>query len=86
MLPSGVFGAKVGTKRLLNLFDQKGIKCSWYDSPGASSIYSAGQFSEHSRFIPAHTVETFPEEMVAIRDAGHEMCVLAPSFALHLKQ
>lgn len=26
-----------------------------------------------SWFIPGHTIETFPEEMAKIRDAGHEM-------------
>ncbi|CAH0023109.1 unnamed protein product [Clonostachys rhizophaga] len=26
----GVFGAKVGTQRLLDLFEKKSIKCSWY--------------------------------------------------------
>jgi len=25
------------------------------------------------RFIPCHTLETFPKEMAGIRDAGHEM-------------
>ncbi|KAL3444544.1 hypothetical protein BJX65DRAFT_297538 [Aspergillus insuetus] len=49
----GVFGAEIGTKRLLRLFEEKNIKCSW--------------------FIPAHTIETFPQAMAAIRDAGHEI-------------
>jgi hypothetical protein len=49
----GVFGATRGVERLLQLWERKNIKCSWY--------------------IPGHTIETFPEEMAKIRDAGHEM-------------
>jgi hypothetical protein len=26
--------------------------------------------------IPSHTLESFPEQMVKVRDAGHEMCVV----------
>jgi len=26
--------------------------------------------------IVGHSLETFPEQMAAVRDAGHEMCVL----------
>ena len=26
-----------------------------------------------SWYIPGHTIETFPDEMAKIRDAGHEM-------------
>ena len=29
-----------------------------------------------SRFIPGHTIESFPEEVKAIRDAGHDMSVV----------
>lgn len=25
-------------------------------------------------FIPGHSLETFPEQLAAVRDAGHEMC------------
>jgi hypothetical protein len=49
----GVFGATRGVERLLQLWERKNIKCSWY--------------------IPGHTIETFPEEMAKIKDAGHEM-------------
>ena len=31
-------------------------------------------------FIPGHSLETFPEEMAAVRDAGHEMYVSTSSF------
>ena len=27
-------------------------------------------------FIPGHSLDTFPEQMAAVRDAGHEMLVL----------
>lgn len=49
----GVFGATVGTDRLLKLLDKYNIKASWY--------------------VPAHTLESFPRPMAAVRDAGHEM-------------
>ena len=49
----GVFGATVGTDRLLKLLKQYNIKASWY--------------------IPAHSIESFPEQMAKVRDAGHEM-------------
>jgi hypothetical protein len=52
----GVFGATVGTDRLLKLFDKHDIKASW--------------------FVPAHSLESFPEQMAKVRDAGHELvCV-----------
>jgi hypothetical protein len=49
----GVYGATVGTERLLKLWDKYGIKTTW--------------------FIPAHSIESFPNEMAKVRDAGHEM-------------
>ena len=49
----GVFGATVGTDRLLSLLDKYKISASWY--------------------IPAHSIESFPEQMAKVRDAGHEM-------------
>jgi peptidoglycan/xylan/chitin deacetylase (PgdA/CDA1 family) len=30
-------------------------------------------------FIPGHSLDTFPEQMAAVRDAGHEMLV-RPAF------
>ena len=49
----GIFGATVGTDRLLKMLDQYHIKASWY--------------------IPAHSIESFPQQMAKVRDAGHEM-------------
>jgi Polysaccharide deacetylase len=49
----GIFGATVGTDRLLKMLDKHKIKASWY--------------------IPAHTIESFPQQMARVRDTGHEM-------------
>lgn len=49
----GVFGATVGVDRLLKLFSEHSILCTW--------------------FIPGHSIESFPDQMRKIRDAGHEM-------------
>ncbi|KAL3421734.1 polysaccharide deacetylase family protein [Phlyctema vagabunda] len=49
----GIFGATRGVERLLQLWERKNIKTSWY--------------------IPGHTLESFPNEMAKIRDAGHEI-------------
>lgn len=51
----GIFGATVGTDRLLKMFDHYKVKATW--------------------FIPAHSIESFPKQMVKVRDAGHEMYV-----------
>ncbi|CAG7986168.1 unnamed protein product [Penicillium olsonii] len=49
----GIWGATIGTQRMLKLFDKHNIKTTW--------------------FIPSHTLESFPEDMAAVRDAGHEI-------------
>lgn len=49
----GVFGATVGTDRLLKMFEKYNIKATW--------------------FIPGHSIESFPDQMAKVRDAGHEM-------------
>ncbi len=51
----GMFSGEVGSLRLLKLFDQFGIRTTW--------------------FIPGHSIETFPEQMKAVADAGHEIGV-----------
>src|SRR5699024_8040305 len=35
-------------------------------------------------YIPGHSLDTFPEQMAAVRDAGHEMWVLVERRALTL--
>ena len=50
---AGIWGATIGTQRMLKLFDKHNIKTTW--------------------FIPSHTLESFPEDMAAVRDAGHEI-------------
>ena len=49
----GVFAGKVGTPRLLELFDRFDMTTTW--------------------FIPGHSLESFPEEMQQVMDAGHEI-------------
>ncbi|MEW5422910.1 polysaccharide deacetylase [Amorphus sp. 3PC139-8] len=49
----GVFAGRVGSPRLLRMFERFGIKTTW--------------------FIPGHSIETFPEEMKAVAEAGHEI-------------
>jgi hypothetical protein len=49
----GIFGATVGTDRLLKMFDKYGIKATW--------------------FVPGHSIESFPQQMKKVHDAGHEM-------------
>lgn len=49
----GVFGAEVGTPRILNLLKKYGITGSFY--------------------IPGHTIESFPDIMKKVAEAGHEI-------------
>ena len=49
----GMFAGEVGSPRLLDLFEDHGIKTTW--------------------FIPGHSIETFPEQMKAVAEAGHEI-------------
>ncbi|KAK4986470.1 hypothetical protein LTR50_005298 [Elasticomyces elasticus] len=51
----GVFGATVGTDRLLKLFETYNIRATF--------------------FTPAHSIETFPDQLAKVRDAGHEISV-----------
>ncbi|KAL5504924.1 hypothetical protein ACEPAH_7587 [Sanghuangporus vaninii] len=49
----GMYAGEVGIPRLLKLFEQFGIKTTW--------------------FVPGHSLETFPDQLAAVRDAGHEI-------------
>ncbi|KDQ57514.1 hypothetical protein JAAARDRAFT_193830 [Jaapia argillacea MUCL 33604] len=65
----GMYAGEVGVPRLLKLFDKYQIKATWF-IPGM-----AFHFCSISLFIAAkgHSLETFPEQMAAVRDAGHEI-------------
>ena len=84
-----MYAGEVGIPRLLKLFAKYNIKTTWF-IPGKSSnlALSVTRNNRSSGFcipIPTrsgHSVETFPEQMAAVRDAGHEMYLLS-SF-LHL--
>ena len=69
----GVFAGEVGTPRLLKLFAKYNIKTTWF-IPGKYGLRWAVQtpLSPHL----GHSLETFPEQMAAVRDAGHEMYVI----------
>ena len=66
-----MFAGEVGTPRILKLFAKYGIKTTWF-IPG---IQPWGLYSCHPCLIIGlgHSLETFPEQMAAVRDAGHEM-------------
>jgi peptidoglycan/xylan/chitin deacetylase (PgdA/CDA1 family) len=49
----GLFSGEIGSPRLLQLFEQYGLKTTW--------------------FIPGHSIETFPAQMAAVVEAGHEV-------------
>lgn len=49
----GIFAGKVGTPRLLRMFDRFRIPTTW--------------------FVPGHSIETFPDEIKAVANAGHEI-------------
>ncbi|KAH9833887.1 uncharacterized protein C8Q71DRAFT_712170 [Rhodofomes roseus] len=54
----GLYSGEVGVPRLLKLFKKYGIRTTWF-IPGKSCV--------------GHSLETFPEQMAAVRDAGHEI-------------
>lgn len=65
----GMFAGEVGVPRLLKLFDKYKIKTTWF-VPGTRR--SKFTFSYLNR-LTGHSLETFPEQMKAVRDAGHEL-------------
>ena len=72
-----MYAGEVGVPRLLKLFKKYGITTSWF-IPGKCIMH----MSSHVCFIcrsKGHSLETFPKEMAAVRDAGHEMFVPAYS-------
>jgi hypothetical protein len=81
-LPQGMFAGEVGTPRLLKLFKKYDIKTTWF-IPGWGRVPAQLPVSTlltldkrcFSISPPGHSLDTFPEQMAAVRDAGHEMCV-----------
>jgi peptidoglycan/xylan/chitin deacetylase (PgdA/CDA1 family) len=67
----GLFAGTVGTQRLLKLFKKYDIKSTWSDTSRKDD--HAKHVLTWYRFIPGHSLETFPEDMAAVRDAGHEI-------------
>jgi len=65
-----MFSGEVGTPRLLKLFKKYNIKTTWF-IPGQPHIVSNIPYILN--IPPGHSLETFPEQMAAVRDAGHEM-------------
>ena len=67
-----MYAGEVGVPRLLKLFKKFNIKTTWF-IPG---VYCYCTLCKHSGLINlriGHSLETFPEQMAAVRDAGHEM-------------
>lgn len=84
-LPSHSHGkeARPG-RRLSRNFRRRSGMCSAAQGEGFSIVGRAGTDSRYpqlfekknikaSWYIPGHTIESFPREMAAIRDAGHEI-------------
>jgi peptidoglycan/xylan/chitin deacetylase (PgdA/CDA1 family) len=78
-----MFAGEVGTPRLLKLFKKYDIKATWFipgwgTRPGSTPTVSTVLTLDERCFSispPGHSLDTFPEQMAAVRDAGHEMCV-----------
>jgi peptidoglycan/xylan/chitin deacetylase (PgdA/CDA1 family) len=69
---SGLWAGTVGTQRLLKLFAKYNIKATWF-IPGT---FPPDRRKIHNRELTAftgHSLETFPEDCAAVRDAGHEI-------------
>lgn len=82
-----MFAGEVGVPRLLKLFNKYQIKTTWF-IPGnvlkaffCSTDLPIRPFLLRTVFVDddepsrsvGHSLETFPEQMAAVRDAGHEM-------------
>jgi peptidoglycan/xylan/chitin deacetylase (PgdA/CDA1 family) len=73
---SGMWAGTVGTTRLLKLFDKYNIKATWFIPGTAHCTPSIPLRRENEHTLmkwPGHSLETFPEECAAVRDAGHEI-------------
>ena len=68
----GVFAGTVGTQRLLKMFKKVRALCL-YCWNVATKTDPTKYNIKTTWFIPGHGLETFPEDMAAVRDAGHEI-------------
>ncbi|THZ43417.1 glucose 1-dehydrogenase [Aureobasidium pullulans] len=66
----GIFGATVGLERLLKLFNKHDIKATFLIEL-ADGMTLADM--ESSPSTPAHTIESFPEQLAKVKEAGHEI-------------
>lgn len=75
----GMFAGEVGSPRLLKLFAKYGMKTTWF-IPGKSgwAARSLLKLMDPS----GHSLDTFPKQMAAVRDAGHEMYAVGCSPAV----
>ena len=64
-----MYAGEVGVPRLLKLFDKYKIKTTWF-IPGKWML--AWPISNFGMTSSGHSLETFPEQLAAVRDAGHE--------------
>ncbi|PPQ70243.1 hypothetical protein CVT26_014490 [Gymnopilus dilepis] len=66
----GMYAGEVGVPRLLKLFKKYDIKTTWFIPGKAIYSYKTGCQLKTNE---GHSLETFPEQMKAVRDAGHEL-------------
>ena len=73
-----MYAGEVGVPRLLKLFKKYNITTTWF-IPGMMrcSILNTDdlQIVFCTHYYTGHSLETFPDQMAAVRDAGHEMFV-----------
>jgi hypothetical protein len=67
----GVFGAEVGCARLLKV--RPSHSSGEQELTSVTTQLFEKKNMKASWYIPGHTIESFPKEMAAIRDAGHEI-------------
>ena len=65
-----MYAGEVGVPRLLKLFKKYDIKTTWFIPGKAIYSYKTGCQLKTNE---GHSLETFPEQMKAVRDAGHEL-------------
>ena len=68
----GLWAGTVGTQRLLKLFEKYNIKATWFIPGSFPKLPYMPHFSTHFP-LPGHSLETFPKDCAAVRDAGHEI-------------
>ena len=68
-----MYAGEVGVPRLLKLFKKYDLKTTWFIPGECSLIFSIKLRRNSFSFHQGHSLETFPEQMAMVRDAGHEM-------------